>query len=77
MPSPRDRLIVALDLPAVRDAEAMVERLGDSVSFYKVGYQLAFAVGAVLCFLGAVAAAVLLRPAREDEAPGELAEARG
>ena len=42
---PRDRLIVALDVPAVRDAEAMVERLGDSVSFYKVGYQLAFAGG--------------------------------
>ena len=45
MPNPRDRLIVALDLPTVRDAEAMVERLGDSVSFYKVGYQLAFASG--------------------------------
>ncbi len=43
--NPRDRLIVALDLPTVRDAEAMVERLGDSVSFYKVGYQLAFASG--------------------------------
>ena len=42
---PRDRLIVALDLPAVRDAEAMVERLGDAVSFYKIGYQLAFAGG--------------------------------
>ena len=41
----RDRLIVALDLPTLRDAEAMVERLGDSVSFYKVGYQLAFAGG--------------------------------
>ena len=45
MPPPRDRLIVALDLPTVRDAEAMVERLGDAVSFYKVGYQLAFASG--------------------------------
>jgi orotidine-5'-phosphate decarboxylase len=43
--TPRDRLIVALDLPTVRDAEAMVERLGDSVSFYKIGYQLAFAGG--------------------------------
>ncbi len=43
--TPGDRLIVALDLPAVRDAEAMVERLGDSVSFYKIGYQLAFAGG--------------------------------
>jgi len=41
----RDRLIVALDLPTVRDAEAMVARLGDSVSFYKIGYQLAFAGG--------------------------------
>ena len=41
----RDRLIVALDLPAMRDAEAMVERLGDGVSFYKVGYQLAFVGG--------------------------------
>jgi orotidine-5'-phosphate decarboxylase len=41
----RDRLIVALDLPTVRDAEQMVERLGDTVSFYKIGYQLAFAGG--------------------------------
>src|SRR5262249_28697097 len=41
----RDRLIVALDLPGLRDAQQMVERLGDSVSFYKIGYQLAFASG--------------------------------
>jgi orotidine-5'-phosphate decarboxylase len=41
----RDRLIVALDLPSVEAAESMVSRLGDSVSFYKVGYQLAFAGG--------------------------------
>lgn len=34
------RLIVALDLPGRADAEAMVERLGDAVSFYKVGLQL-------------------------------------
>ena len=38
---PRERLIVALDLPSVAAAEAMVTRLGDSVCFYKVGYQLA------------------------------------
>jgi orotidine-5'-phosphate decarboxylase len=42
---PRDRLIVALDLPSVRAAEALVERLDDSVRFYKIGYQLAFAGG--------------------------------
>ena len=41
----RDRLIVALDLPSVAAAEAMVEKLGDAVSFYKIGYQLAFAGG--------------------------------
>jgi orotidine-5'-phosphate decarboxylase len=43
--TPRDRLIVALDLPSVADAGAMVEKIGDAVSFYKVGYQLAFADG--------------------------------
>jgi orotidine-5'-phosphate decarboxylase len=42
---PRDRLIVALDLPSVPAAETMVEKLGDSVCFYKIGYQLAFAGG--------------------------------
>ena len=41
----RERLIVALDLPTVRAAEDMVSRLGDSVYFYKIGYQLAFAGG--------------------------------
>jgi orotidine-5'-phosphate decarboxylase len=44
-PEPRDRLIVALDLPTLDDAHAMVERLGDAVTFYKIGYQLAFAGG--------------------------------
>src|SRR4051794_14226784 len=43
--APRDRLIVALDLPGVAEAEALVARLGDSVSFYKIGYQLAYAGG--------------------------------
>src|ERR1700709_1766180 len=42
---PRDRLIVALDLPGVAAAEAMIARLGDSVRFYKIGYQLAYAGG--------------------------------
>jgi orotidine-5'-phosphate decarboxylase len=43
--APRDRLIVALDLPGVEPAEAMIARLGDSVTFYKIGYQLAYAGG--------------------------------
>ncbi len=45
MTEPRDRLIVALDLPSVAAADAMVARLGDAVSFYKIGYQFAFAGG--------------------------------
>src|SRR5580704_1926007 len=43
--APRDRLIVALDLADVAAAEAMVARLGDSVTFYKIGYQLGYAGG--------------------------------
>ena len=41
----RDRLIVALDLPSVAAAEAMIARLGEAVNFYKIGYQLAYAGG--------------------------------
>ena len=41
----RDRLIVGLDIPTVSEAEKMVATLGDTVSFYKIGYQLAFAGG--------------------------------
>jgi orotidine-5'-phosphate decarboxylase len=40
MPVADPRLIVALDLPGRAEAEAMVEALGDSVSFYKIGLQL-------------------------------------
>jgi orotidine-5'-phosphate decarboxylase len=34
------RLIVPLDVPSVEEARAMVEALGDTVSFYKVGLEL-------------------------------------
>jgi orotidine-5'-phosphate decarboxylase len=43
--APRERLIVALDLPSVEAAEALVAQLGDAASFYKIGYQLAYAGG--------------------------------
>src|SRR3979490_3219519 len=43
--TPRDRLIVALDLPGMAAAEAVCARLGDSVAFYKIGYQLGYAGG--------------------------------
>jgi orotidine-5'-phosphate decarboxylase len=41
----RDRLIVGLDLPTLREAEKAVRELEGAVSFYKIGYQLAFAGG--------------------------------
>jgi orotidine-5'-phosphate decarboxylase len=40
--SARDRLIVALDFDTQREAISLVEKLGDSVGFYKVGWQLFF-----------------------------------
>lgn len=36
----RERLIVALDVPTVAEAKALVESLGDSVRFYKIGLEL-------------------------------------
>ncbi|MBZ9850437.1 orotidine-5'-phosphate decarboxylase [Mesorhizobium sp. CA14] len=41
----RDRLIVGLDLPTLKEAERAVRELEGTVSFYKIGYQLAFAGG--------------------------------
>ena len=45
-PIPREeRLIVALDVPDAAQARALVEKLGDSVRFYKVGLELFSAGG--------------------------------
>lgn len=40
-----DRLIFALDLPTAKEALDWVDRLGDAVTFYKVGFQLFMAEG--------------------------------
>ena len=45
---PRDCLIVALDVADVAEAEALVARLGDAATFYKIGYRLAYAGGLAL-----------------------------
>ena len=37
--APRDRLIFALDVPTIEDARAWIARLGDAVTFYKVGLE--------------------------------------
>lgn len=41
------RLIVGLDLPSIAEAQAMVDRLGEAVSFYKVGLTLLAMPGGV------------------------------
>jgi len=41
-----DRLIVALDFHTMDDVKNLVNELGDSVSFYKVGMELFYSVGA-------------------------------
>ena len=41
----RNKLIVGLDLPTIEKAENLIDRLGNTVSFYKIGHQLAFVGG--------------------------------
>ncbi|MEO1067282.1 MAG: orotidine-5'-phosphate decarboxylase [Pseudomonadota bacterium] len=47
-PSPRDRLIVALDVATPDDAKRVIDDMGDAVTFYKLGYQLLYAGGFAL-----------------------------
>jgi orotidine-5'-phosphate decarboxylase len=42
---PRDRLVVALDVPSIEEAKALIETLGDSVGVYKIGLELLFSGG--------------------------------
>jgi orotidine-5'-phosphate decarboxylase len=42
---PRERLIVALDMPDVAQAQKLVDEIDDGVSFYKVGMELAYGGG--------------------------------
>jgi orotidine-5'-phosphate decarboxylase len=41
----RDKLIIGLDVASVEEARALVERIGEAGTFYKIGYQLAYAGG--------------------------------
>jgi orotidine-5'-phosphate decarboxylase len=44
IPAP-ERLIVALDLPDIAVAQSLVQRLGDTVGFYKIGLELFMSAG--------------------------------
>ncbi len=41
----RDKLIIGLDVASVEEARALVQRIGEAGTFYKIGYQLAYAGG--------------------------------
>ncbi len=43
--TPSDRLIVALDLPTIHEAERMAELVGDHAVFFKIGMELAYIGG--------------------------------
>lgn len=38
--TPNDRLIIALDLPTIADAQNAIDAIGSAGAFYKIGYQL-------------------------------------
>jgi orotidine-5'-phosphate decarboxylase len=48
MITPADRLILALDVPTISEAEAMVEQLSEHVTFYKIGMELVYIGGIAL-----------------------------
>jgi orotidine-5'-phosphate decarboxylase len=41
----RDKLIIGLDVASVDEARSVVHRIGEAGTFYKIGYQLAYAGG--------------------------------
>lgn len=56
-----DRLIVALDVRSLAEARALVEALGDAVSYYKVGMELFYAAGGeVLSYLSGAGKKIFL-----------------
>jgi len=46
--TPKDRIIVALDVPHVNEARDLIKKLGDSVGVYKIGLELIYAGGLAL-----------------------------
>jgi orotidine-5'-phosphate decarboxylase len=45
MTNARDRVILALDVPGIHEAEALIDQLGDAITFYKIGMELAYIGG--------------------------------
>ena len=65
---PEERLVFALDVPGAAQARALVERLQEAVSFYKVGLELFTANGGMVArgaFRAGASVAVVCPPAAE------------
>jgi orotidine-5'-phosphate decarboxylase len=45
MPAPKDRLIVALDVPSTGEARALIDKIAPAVGVYKIGLELLYAGG--------------------------------
>ncbi len=73
--APRDRLIVALDLPTVGEAEAMVDRLGDAANFYKIGLELTYGGGLELAKRLAKAGKKVFLDLKFHDIPNKVARA--
>ena len=69
--------LAALTTLATSHAHTQVASGTPAVLAQTDGYQLAFAVGAILCLLGALAAGILLRPRDSAATVGEIVEAEG
>ena len=69
--------LAALTTLATSHAHTQVASGTPAVLAQTDGYQLAFAVGAILCLLGALAAGILLRPRDSAATVGEVVEAEG
>ena len=67
---PRERLIFALDVPTVTEARQLVEKLDESVLFYKLGLQLFMAGGYYELIAWLQQRGVTLISAGLDEVPG-------
>src|SRR3954471_1095478 len=74
-PSPRDRLIVALDFPNQARALALVAALGDSVSFYKIGLELYTAAGPAVLQAVAASGAQIFLDLKLHDIPNTVAKA--
>lgn len=75
--SPRDRIIVALDFPSQDEALILVSKLGDAVSYYKIGLQLYTVAGPAVVAAVAATGAKIFLDLKLHDIPNTVAKAVG